>query len=117
MTQNSHNSESTSSSESHPDLLVIDDPSTPEDRRLTHKRIWLRIPKLYQKEPVISKLVSQHGITVNINSALLSSESKSDGWFELELRGTAQQIDSAIVYANELGIETVPDLGDRDEGW
>jgi ABC-type methionine transport system ATPase subunit len=114
MAQNSHNSESISSVESQPERLVAD---ISEDPRPTHAHIWLRIPKHYQQEPVISKLISQHGLTVNINSASLSAESQSDGWFDLELRGTSQQIDSALVYANELGIETVPDYSDQNEGW
>ncbi|CAN1213572.1 ABC-type metal ion transport system [Tumidithrix helvetica PCC 7403] len=109
MTQNSHNSKSTASLGAHPNRQ--------EDPRLMHVRIWLRIPKLYQQEPVISKLVSHHGLIVNINSAMLSAETQLEGWFNLELRGTAQQINSALTFANELGVETVPDYDDREEGW
>lgn len=37
--------------------------------RLTAIKITIRIPKQLHAEPVISKLVSQHGVTVNIAAA------------------------------------------------
>lgn len=41
------------------------------DNTLTNKRIRLRIPKDYHQEPVISRLVSEYGLTVNIAAAIL----------------------------------------------
>jgi NIL domain len=52
---------------------------------LSQKRIRLRIPKNYHEQPVISRLVSDFGTIVNINSASLKSDIKDDGWFDLEL--------------------------------
>ncbi len=65
------------------------DPATlnAEDRRRTEKRIRIRIPKTLHQEPVISKLVSHYGLTVNITAAILGSNATGDGWFDLELKG------------------------------
>lgn len=75
------------------------------DHRVTHTRIRIRIPKRYQQEPVISKLISQYGLTVNIAAALLGANAREDGWFDLELQGTVPQLQSAFVYLNDLDLE------------
>lgn len=76
------------------------------NNRPTQTRIKVRIPKDYHQEPIISRLVSNHGLTVNIIAALLSANAREDGWFDLELQGTVPQIESALVYFNELDLET-----------
>lgn len=76
------------------------------NNRSTQTRIKVRIPKDYHQEPIISRLVSDHGLTVNIVAALLSANAREDGWFDLELQGTNPQIESALVYFNELDLET-----------
>jgi hypothetical protein len=75
------------------------------DNTLTHKRIRLRIPKEYHQEPVISRLVSDYALTVNISAAILGSNAVGDGWFDLDLQGTTAQIDSALIYLNDLDLE------------
>ncbi|MEC4817991.1 MAG: NIL domain-containing protein [Scytonema sp. PMC 1069.18] len=75
------------------------------NNQLTHQRIRVRIPKEYQQEPVISRLVSQHGLTVNITAAMLGANGIGDGWFDLELEGTTAQIDSGLTYINDLNLE------------
>ncbi|ARV62839.1 ABC transporter [Nostocales cyanobacterium HT-58-2] len=75
------------------------------DDKLTHKRIRLRIPKDYHQEPVISHLVSDYGLTVNITAAILGSNGIGDGWFDLDLQGTPAQIESALTYINDLNLE------------
>ncbi|MEH2196731.1 NIL domain-containing protein [Nostoc sp.] len=51
------------------------------------KRIRLRIPKDYHQEPVISRLVSNYGLTVNITAAILGANAIGDSWFDLKLQG------------------------------
>jgi hypothetical protein len=75
------------------------------DNTLIQKRIRLRIPKEYHQEPVISRLVSDYGLTVNISAAILGSNAVGDGWFDLDLQGTATQIGSALIYLKDLGLE------------
>lgn len=75
------------------------------DNILTNKRIRLRIPKDYHQEPVISRLVSEYGLTVNITAAILGANAVGDGWFDLDLQGTDAQIHSGLNYLQELELE------------
>jgi ABC-type methionine transport system ATPase subunit len=88
-----------------------------EDHRITQRRIRIRIDQEYHQEPVISRLVSDHQLTVNIAAALLSANSAESGWFDLELRGTEPQIRSAFVYLNELDLEVWPESDPEVDGW
>lgn len=91
--------------------------TSPDDNRLTQIRIRLRIPKDYHQEPVISRLISQHGVTVNIAAALLSANARDDGWFDLQLKGTPQQISSALIYINDLDLEVWHDSSSGEDSW
>jgi hypothetical protein len=87
------------------------------DTRRTQTRIRVRIPKCYQQEPVISNLISDHGVTVNISAALLSANARDDGWFDLQLQGTVPQIRSALLYLNDLDLEVWNGANDQDDSW
>jgi len=94
------------------DSLKLD----PDDNnRLTQTQITMRVPQNYHKEPIISRLVSDHGVTVNIIAAILGENAKEDGWFNLELEGTSHQIQSALVYLEELDLE-IWDKSSSDDG-
>jgi len=95
----------------------VADQSTELDQRTTQTRIRLRIPKSYHQEPVISRLVSHYGLTVNITAAILGANARDDGWFDLELRGRVPQIDSALTYLNELDLEVWNSSDNDDDGW
>jgi ABC-type methionine transport system ATPase subunit len=88
---------------------------TKEDNRGTEKRIRVRIPKTLHQEPVISKLVSHYQLTINITAAILGGNAAGDGWFDLELKGAADQITSALLYMNELDLEIWQDTD--PDGW
>jgi hypothetical protein len=64
----------------------------------------LRIPLHYQRQPLISRLVSRYGIKVNINAAMLSAK-ENYGWFDLQLVGNSQQIDDGLLYLQNLGVD------------
>ncbi|BAY07468.1 NIL domain-containing protein [Calothrix sp. NIES-2098] len=70
-----------------------------------HSRIT--VPQKYHRQPVISRLVSRYGLTVNITAASLVSGSETDGWFDLELSGNPQQLTSSLSYLQELGVNLV----------
>ena len=72
---------------------------------MTNKRIRLRIPKDYHQEPVISRLVSDYGLIVNITAAILGANAVGDGWFDLDLQGTDAQIENALNYLQELSLQ------------
>ncbi|MEH1941588.1 MAG: NIL domain-containing protein [Nostoc sp.] len=67
-----------------------------------HSRIL--VPQRYHKQPVISRLVSRYGLTVNIKAASLTSDSDSDGWFDLELSGNPQKLTNSLSYLQGLGV-------------
>ncbi|HEY9862726.1 MAG TPA: NIL domain-containing protein [Candidatus Obscuribacterales bacterium] len=80
-------------------------------------RIRVRIPKEYHQEPVISRLASNYGLQVNIIGAILGQNAKEDGWFDLLLKGTPQQIDSALIYLSDLDVEIWRDSKSEVDGW
>jgi NIL domain len=75
------------------------------DRRPKEIRIAVKIPRNFHQEPIISQLASRHHLEVNIVAAILGKSGEGDGWFDLQLRGNAKQIDSALVYLSDLDIE------------
>ncbi|MBD2387232.1 NIL domain-containing protein [Cylindrospermum sp. FACHB-282] len=75
------------------------------DNQIIHKRIRLRIPRNFHQEPIISRLVSDYGLTINITAAILGANAVGDGWFELDLQGTVAKIDDAINYLQEIELE------------
>lgn len=85
------------------------------DNRLTQKRIRLRIPKQYHQEPIISRLISDYGLTINITAAILGANAIGDGWFDLELQGTQVHLENALIYLNELDLEIWNDS--EADGW
>ncbi|MBE9178935.1 NIL domain-containing protein [Oculatella sp. LEGE 06141] len=91
--------------------------TTIDDSRHTQTRIRIRIPKEYHREPIISNLITHHELTVNITAALLSANAIDDGWFDLELKGTGEQIRGALLYLNDLDLEVWHDSDAQDEGW
>ena len=101
-------------SDDHPQTTSIENLG---DKRQTQTRIRIRIPKELHEEPVISRLVSHHGVTVNITAALLGANARDDGWFDLELRGTTPQIHSALTYLDELNLETWGQSTTEEDGW
>lgn len=87
------------------------------DSDKTKTQITMRVPQNYHKEPIISRLVSEHGVTVNIIAAILGENAKEDGWFNLELEGTNHQIQSALVYLEELDLEVWDKSNNTDDAW
>lgn len=83
--------------------------------RLTSKRIRLRISRDFHQEPIISRLVSDSGLSVNIAAAILGANGVGDGWFDLDLKGTVSQIQQGINYLNDLNLQIWQE-GELD-GW
>ncbi|MBE9034570.1 NIL domain-containing protein [aff. Roholtiella sp. LEGE 12411] len=87
------------------------------DNRRTQTRIQVYIPKGLHEQPVISRLVSHYGITVIIAAAQVSANVPECSCFELELRGTASQIESALTYLDELDLEVLHQSNSEEDGW
>lgn len=75
------------------------------NNQIIHRQIRLRIPTNFHQEPVISRLVSDYGLTINITAAILGANAVGDGWFELDLQGFATQIDDAINWLRDIKLE------------
>jgi hypothetical protein len=76
-----------------------------QQQSLVTKRIRIRIPEKHHQEPVISTLVSDYHLTVNIKAALLGTNGKGDGWFDLDLQGSSNELDLALNYLKQLDLE------------
>ncbi|MHC5615665.1 MAG: NIL domain-containing protein [Nostoc sp.] len=87
------------------------------DSRRTQTRIQVRIPKDLHEEPVISRLVSHYGVTVIIADAQISANVPQYSCFDLELRGTTSQIESALTYLDELDLEVLHQSSPEEDGW
>ncbi|ACK71847.1 conserved hypothetical protein [Gloeothece citriformis PCC 7424] len=88
-----------------------------EHNRSTHTRLKIQIPQKYKGDPIISHLTSRHGLEINILAALLAANSQNDGWFDLEIRGSSEQIDNALLDLAELDIEVWYQSGQEVDGW
>ncbi len=75
------------------------------ENTLTTKRVRVRISQDHHQEPVISRLVSEYGLTVNIKAAILGRNAVGDGWFDLDLQGTEAQIQNGLNYLQELKLQ------------
>lgn len=100
-----------------PELLQVTTDDDLSANRPTKTRIRVRIPKEYNNQPIISRLVSHHGVTVNIAAALLGANARDDGWFDLELQGTNPQIQSALTYLDEMDLEIWSESTPEADGW
>ena len=87
------------------------------DNRRTTTHITVRIPKEWHEQPVISRLISYCGITVNIAAAQTNGHVPQQGCFDLELGGTIFQIASALTYLNELNLEISHRFITGEDGW
>ncbi len=87
------------------------------DNRRTETLIQVRIPKDLHEEPVISRLVSHYGVTVMIMAAQVSTNALEHSCFDLQLRGTISQIESALTYLDELDLEILHQSTPEEDGW
>jgi ABC-type methionine transport system ATPase subunit len=87
------------------------------DNRPTKTLIQVCIPKELHQEPIISRLVSHYGVTVNIAAAQMDANVIADSCFVLELRGTVSQIESALIYLDELDVEISHQSTPEEDGW
>jgi ABC-type methionine transport system ATPase subunit len=81
------------------------------------QRIQIQIPPQYAREPVISTLTTRYGLDVNILSALLATNSRESGWFDLELHGIPARIEAALAYLTQLRIEVLTDDAATQKSW
>lgn len=69
---------------------------------LTQLRLRLYLPSSYQKEPIISRLIQDYRLVVNITGASLQTQLNPLGWLDIELRGAPSQFDQGLQYLTSL---------------
>lgn len=69
------------------------------------KNLQIQIPRRYQDEPILSRLVSEHHLTLSLKSAVFGSNAAGDGWFSLDLRGAEANFQTAKAYLQTLKVE------------
>lgn len=84
---------------------------------VTQVRVHIRIPQQYQQEPIISRLISEHGLVVNITGAIVGTNLYEKGLFDLELSGTPEQIHSGFLYLQTLDIKLVGKPNAEGDSW
>lgn len=67
--------------------------------------IEIRVPEKYHRQPIVSRLISRYGLSVNIAAAAFEIETKKDAWFNLEIEGSSQQVESGITYLRGLSVK------------
>ncbi len=111
MTFSSHSTAHREAIASHSNL-----PHSAETHRV-RQRIQIQIPPTYAQDPIISTLTTRYGLDVNILSALLATNSRESGWFDLELNGIPAKIQDALTYLAQLHVEILTDDTATHKSW
>lgn len=80
-------------------------------------RVRIEIPKIYQQDPVLSRLTSEYGVTFTITKALLNVKNQENGLFDLELSGTPQQIQKALEYLLQKEVKFLEKASHDGDNW
>jgi ABC-type methionine transport system ATPase subunit len=80
---------------------------------MPRRRVYLAFPEQRITEPVIYTMGKRFDVVTNIRRANVEERS---GWVVLEIEGPDEEIDRAIEYASELGVQVNEMTGDIVEG-
>jgi ABC-type methionine transport system ATPase subunit len=83
----------------------------------TQVRVHLQIPTNYQQQPILSCLILNYGLVVNITGALVEDSTQNFGYFDLELRGNADQIEQGLNHLKTLGIKVIGKPHTNGDSW
>ena len=83
----------------------------------TTTRLRLHLPDSYQEEPVISRIISDFGLIVNITGAMLGEKANGKGCLDIELQGKASQISKALSYLESLELKIVGKSNTAGDSW
>lgn len=79
-------------------------------------RLRLEIPVVYHQEPILSRLISQFKLVVNITEAKLN-QGNAESYCDVELRGTPQQINQGLSYLKSLNVQMLGKPNTAEEDW
>lgn len=69
------------------------------------RTLRLNYPPSLLRQPILNQLILRFELSVNILQAQITLD---EGWLEVEVLGDDQEIEQAISWLNEEGIEVVP---------
>ena len=79
-------------------------------------RLKILISEKFDNEPVLSRLILDYGLTVNITGANFRQD-RSNGWFDLELRGGVLQLQKALAYLQQLDLKILGKANPDGDSW
>lgn len=80
-------------------------------------RLQLSIPYCYAQTPILSRLISQYHLSVNILAAKLEKNHNASGIFDIELQGTTQKISQGLDYLNSLNLKILSKANIDGDSW
>jgi len=84
----------------------------------TRAEIYVEIPGQYRQDPInlriISHLITDYNLEVNIVTAVSGNNGHTSGWFRLALAGAEESIQDALIYLSELKVII---LNAEFDGW
>ncbi|MCP6762396.1 MAG: NIL domain-containing protein [Fischerella sp. CENA71] len=83
----------------------------------TQIRLRLYIPQCYQHKPIISQLISNYGLVVNITGASLEKNADNEGCFDVQIKGDTSQISSGLSYLASLNLKIIGKPNADGDSW
>jgi ABC-type methionine transport system ATPase subunit len=80
---------------------------------MARRRVHLTFPEPLITQPVIYEMGKRFDVVTNIRRANVEART---GWVILEIEGEEEEIDRAVQYAGDLGVEVGEISGDVVEG-
>ncbi|MCX5964927.1 MAG: NIL domain-containing protein [Cyanobacteria bacterium] len=69
------------------------------------KTIRIQVPQSLHQVPIISTLITEYKLTVNIRGAILDQKAIGGGWFDLLLDGEDLNLEQSVLYLKDIGVE------------
>ncbi|ABB57713.1 NIL domain-containing protein [Synechococcus elongatus] len=76
-------------------------------------RIRLQVPKKYRDQPLMGDVLASCQLQFNILAAHLGPNREEDGWFDVMLTGTSEDITAALAVLRDRDIELWSDTEDE----
>ena len=69
------------------------------------KTIRIQVPQSLHQVPIISTLITEYKLVVNIRGAILDQKAIGGGWFDLLLDGEDLNLKQSVLYLKDIGVE------------
>ena len=72
---------------------------------MMQKTIRIQVPQSLHQLPIISTLITEYKLIVNIRGAILDQKAIGGGWFDLLLDGEDLNLKQSVLYLKDIGVE------------